>query len=95
MQNAQPLVQGLIGRVSNPQAVMAEILYWTGGQPFLTQKLCKVLPDGIDDTKVQDFVRALIIENWEAQDEPEHLRMHNSNPCSRQCKQDKNSKSCS
>ncbi|MBN3945142.1 MAG: AAA-like domain-containing protein [Nostoc sp. NMS7] len=74
LENAEPLVRGLIGRVSNPQAVMAEILRFTGGQPFLTQKICKFLPDGIDVTGIKDFVKHHIIENWEAQDEPEHLR---------------------
>jgi WD40 repeat protein len=42
LEEAQPLIKGLEGKVSNPQAVMAEILAWTGGQPFLTQKLCKL-----------------------------------------------------
>ncbi|BAY25219.1 WD-40 repeat protein [Calothrix sp. NIES-2100] len=74
LDNAQPLIQGLIDRVSNPQAVMEEILKWTGGQPFLTQKVCKHLPDGIDVVGVKDFVQSHIIDNWQAQDEPEHLR---------------------
>ncbi|HEY9744364.1 MAG TPA: AAA-like domain-containing protein [Coleofasciculaceae cyanobacterium] len=39
----QPLAQGLEGKVSNPQAVLEEVLSWTGGQPFLTQKLCKLI----------------------------------------------------
>ncbi|MBW4447825.1 MAG: AAA-like domain-containing protein [Spirirestis rafaelensis WJT71-NPBG6] len=40
---AQPLADGFVGQVSNPQAVLREILAWTGGQPFLTQKVCKLL----------------------------------------------------
>jgi AAA-like domain len=39
----QPLAEGLVGKVSNPQAVLKEILAWTGGQPFLTQKLCQLI----------------------------------------------------
>jgi WD40 repeat protein len=74
LENAEPLVRGLIGKVSNPQVVMAEILKFTGGQPFLTQKICKFLPDGIDVAGIKNFVQSHIIENWEAQDEPEHLR---------------------
>jgi WD40 repeat protein len=74
LENAEPLVRGLIGKVSNPQAVMAEILKFTGGQPFLTQKICKFIPDGIDVAGIENFVQSHIIENWEAQDEPEHLR---------------------
>ncbi len=40
---AKPLVKGLVKKVTNPQIVMREILAWTGGQPFLTQKLCKLI----------------------------------------------------
>ncbi len=40
---AQILAQGLEGRVKNPQGVLKQILYWTNGQPFLTQKLCKLV----------------------------------------------------
>ncbi len=39
----EPLIQGLVGKVHNPQAVMKEILKWTGGQPFLTQKMCQLV----------------------------------------------------
>lgn len=35
-----PLMQGVTNLVSHPAVVMQEILRWTGGQPFLTQKLC-------------------------------------------------------
>ncbi|NET81206.1 MAG: hypothetical protein F6J94_04325 [Moorea sp. SIO1F2] len=38
-----PLLPGLVGKVDNPEQVLAEILTWTGGQPFLTQKLCKLM----------------------------------------------------
>ncbi len=40
---AQPLLQGLSEKVSNPQTVLKEVLNWTNGQPFLTQKLCKLI----------------------------------------------------
>jgi hypothetical protein len=43
MHEAKALAQGLEGKVSNPQAVLREVLAWTGGQPFLTQKLCKLV----------------------------------------------------
>jgi DNA-binding response OmpR family regulator len=35
------LMSGLRGIVHKPEAVLQEILYWTAGQPFLTQKLCQ------------------------------------------------------
>ncbi|MEG4117710.1 AAA-like domain-containing protein [Microcoleus sp. N9_B4] len=40
---ALPLAKGFEGKVDNPQEVLKEILDWTGGQPFLTQKLCKLI----------------------------------------------------
>jgi hypothetical protein len=39
-QECGPLIQGFTHLVSYPAVVMQEILRWTGGQPFLTQKLC-------------------------------------------------------
>ncbi|MEG4497144.1 AAA-like domain-containing protein [Microcoleus sp. F10-C6] len=43
LQEALPLAKGFEGKVDKPQEVLKEILYWTGGQPFLTQKLCKLI----------------------------------------------------
>jgi ABC-type branched-subunit amino acid transport system substrate-binding protein len=74
LDEAQPLLQGLNGRVSNPQAVLKEVLAWTGGQPFLTQKLCQLITDGMEASGVEQLVQQRIIENWEHQDDPEHLR---------------------
>ncbi len=71
------LMQGLVAKVSNPQAVLQEILDWTGGQPFLTQKLCWLISQETEmqtPQSVKHLVRKRIIENWESQDEPEHLR---------------------
>lgn len=39
----EPLIDGLTNYVPDPHAVLSEILYWTGGQPFLTQKLCQLV----------------------------------------------------
>lgn len=73
---AKSLTVGLQEKVDNPQKVLAEILFWTGGQPFLTQKLCYLIALGkIDSTKtVSELVQTHIIDNWEYQDEPEHLK---------------------
>ncbi|MBH8573040.1 CHASE2 domain-containing protein [Nostocaceae cyanobacterium CENA369] len=71
---AEPLAQGLVGKVSNPQAVLHEVLAWTSGQPFLTQKLCKLIPQGIEVAGVAELVRSHLIENWEFHDQPEHLK---------------------
>jgi tetratricopeptide (TPR) repeat protein len=71
----EPLLKGLSGRFGNPEAVMREILAWTGGQPFLTQKLCQLMvTEGEHPRSVERVVREQIIDSWEVQDEPEHLR---------------------
>jgi hypothetical protein len=77
----QPLVVGLIDRAMRPEIVLTAILDWTGGQPFLTQKLCKLiqemdqpLPTGYETELIESLVRSKVITNWEAQDEPEHLK---------------------
>ncbi|GAB4239669.1 MAG: hypothetical protein Kow00121_66270 [Elainellaceae cyanobacterium] len=81
LHEAQPLLNGLAERVSNPQAVLKEILAWTNGQPFLTQKLCKLvrsangsISSGQEAKWIEDLVRSQVIENWEMHDEPEHLK---------------------
>src|SRR5919199_1028637 len=81
LQEVQPLGKGLAQKADNPLGVLREVLAWTGGQPFLTQKLCKLIltspfpiAAGSEAELVEQLVRSRIIENWEAQDEPEHLK---------------------
>ncbi len=81
LHEVQPLAQGLEGKVDNPQQVLREILAWTGGQPFLTQKLCQLvlsspftIASGSEAELIGGLVRSRLIENWESQDEPEHLK---------------------
>lgn len=45
----EPLANGLVGTVEEPEAVLKEILSWTGGQPFLTQKLCQLWHEQKDE----------------------------------------------
>jgi adenylate cyclase len=86
---AAPLVAGLTSHVSNAQGVLREILRWTKGQPFLTQKLCRlvvetcestvsreplVIPTGTEGYWVEQIVQAQMIDDWITQDQPEHLR---------------------
>ena len=71
-----PLTPGLAG-LADPAAGLREILEWTGGQPFLTQKACQLVADAAiaDPTvSISAVVRSHIIENWETNDEPIHLR---------------------
>ncbi|MEH2337732.1 AAA-like domain-containing protein [Nostoc sp.] len=85
LEEIQPLIKGLQGRFDNPRRVIEEILDWTGGQPFLTQKLCKLMVDESfkdNPCTVSELVRAKIIDNWESQDNPEHLRTIRNRICS-------------
>lgn len=81
LSEVEPLMRGLAFKVNDPQAVMQTLLEWTGGQPFLTQKVCKLIlssddspPIGQEGMWVEKLVEAKVIENWEAQDTPEHLK---------------------
>ncbi len=106
LDEVQPLIDGWQGRVANPESIISEILDWTGGQPFLTQKLCKLVlenelnkvnhssvegpqKDRLDacltntdrqdacateENEVASLVRLRVVDNWESQDEPEHLK---------------------
>ncbi|CAN1213328.1 Anaphase-promoting complex subunit 4 WD40 domain-containing protein [Tumidithrix helvetica PCC 7403] len=88
LEESQPLAQGLVVQEGNPQIVLQEILNWTGGQPFLTQKLCQLaigysqdavsgkltIPPGTEAYWVENMVRERLLKSWESQDEPEHLR---------------------
>ncbi|MFM7269742.1 MAG: AAA-like domain-containing protein [Cyanobium sp.] len=77
---AQPLLAGLQDRVAEPEAVLAAVIHWSGGQPFLTQKLLALLlqqAQGNGETTsawVVRVVREGVISNWESQDNPPHLR---------------------
>lgn len=42
LEESAPLLQGLEGFTTHPQTVLQAILMWTGGRPFLTQKLCRL-----------------------------------------------------
>ena len=88
LEEVVPLAAGLDIQTPNTQAVLQEVLNWTGGQPFLTQKVCQLLvtssravmneplnvPAGMEKFWVDSVVRSHIIDHWESQDEPEHLR---------------------
>ena len=85
---AQPLANGLTVQKGDSQAVLKAILSWTDGQPFLTQKLCQLaisssqgaasqpltIPPGNEAYWVDSLVQSKIVDRWESQDEPEHLR---------------------
>ena len=54
---------------------------WTGGQPFLCQKICQMIresdlciAEGEEAKKIDELVRSQILQNWETKDDPEHLK---------------------
>ncbi|PZO19628.1 MAG: hypothetical protein DCF25_08065 [Leptolyngbya foveolarum] len=92
-EDAEAISAGLKGYGYDSRALVNAILSWTGGQPFLTQKLCQMtiqvlkgdlnlhpinelradLPEDPADL-IEVIVRDLIVDHWESQDNPEHLR---------------------
>ena len=82
LQEARPLLVGLSDRVGEPEAVLRAVLHWSGGQPFLTQKLLKLVTEAAAvegetlpaEALVEQLARHKVIENWEAEDVPPHLR---------------------
>jgi WD40 repeat protein len=81
LENAkESLAKGLVGKVGDPVAVLTQVLKWTEGQPFLTQRLCALIqesedfmPVGHEVEGVEKLVRSQIVQNWEFQDDKDHL----------------------
>lgn len=94
---ADPLLPGLAEVLPYPEVALDSILQWTGGQPFLTQKLCSkvtlaaspgLIREGepgdrpspepsspaVTQAWIDHLVQTQILDQWEAQDEPEHLK---------------------
>ena len=77
---SQALAKGLSVKTDQPEKLLELILNWTGGQPFLTQKVCNLvlnssgLSEENEEAWLENLIRTNIIENWQAKDDPEHLR---------------------
>jgi WD40 repeat protein len=77
-----PLAIGLAGAVADPQSAIQTILAWTGGQPFLTQKVCKLVVQqakqvdraDLTDAEIATLIQTTLIDQWESQDEPTHFK---------------------
>jgi hypothetical protein len=68
----KPLTVGLKGKAVNLDEVRHQIHYWTGGQPFLTQRLCQLIQSELNTiepereaTSIAELVENNIINNWE------------------------------
>lgn len=84
------LMAGFRPDCRDPEGLLREILAWTGGQPFLTQKVCRLVRQTLDKLEdpiplggrspdqlkalVSTVIQEQIIHRWQEQDEPEHLR---------------------
>lgn len=69
--DCQPLQPGLTHVTDNPLEVLEEILYWTGGQPFLTQFLCDLVAKQVKIHEkinvrqtVEELVKREIFPQW-------------------------------
>ena len=76
------LINGLQNNCESPHIIIKEILKWTNGQPFLTQKICQLIKSSSAQIKpgqeklfMEKLITEKIINNWEFQDEPEHLKI--------------------
>jgi predicted ATPase len=74
------VLQPGLDQVGDGQRLLRAVLDWTSGQPFLTQKLCRLIaedesrpPAGKEREWVANLVRTRIIDKWRQYDEPEHL----------------------
>ena len=84
---AAPLAQGWAEKIDNSREILQQILAWTGGQPFLTHKICQLTAQKLASQTstdcniaansqlfIAELVQSSALENWEFQDEPEHLK---------------------
>lgn len=83
IRDARKLAEGLQDKVIAPERVLEEVIDWTGGQPFLTQKICHLISTSrtgfgkespANPINVSDFIQSQVISNWVSQDSPEHLK---------------------
>jgi len=83
IKDARKLAEGLQDKVIAPERVLEEVIDWTGGQPFLTQKICILISTSrpgfgkefpATSINVGDFIQSQVISNWISQDSPEHLK---------------------
>ena len=50
---AAPLARGLTGDESVAAELLARVLHWTGGHPYLTQRLCRELADALASPSIE------------------------------------------
>lgn len=83
---SQSLMKGLQDNCDDPYLTIKEVLAWTGGQPFLTQKICNLIREscprinqGEEAELIAKLIETEIICDWENKDRPEHLKTISNN----------------
>jgi adenylate cyclase len=81
LHEVKPLILGFASRCSEPEHVMREVLSWTGGQPFLTQRLCELITKsqvnieaGKEAELIETLVESEIIQDWSEKDTLDHFK---------------------
>lgn len=64
LEEAHPLATGM----KNGRAVLQRVLYWTGGNPYMTQRLCRAIaevaeahPEGVEDAEIDRLCAELFL----------------------------------
>ena len=71
---------GLVRGLPGGEETLKGILSWTGGQPFLTQRACRLILDSSEpiisniEFRVETLIQSQIIQSWESNDEQVHFR---------------------
>ena len=70
------LIPGFSRSIEQPEILLKEVIAWTGGQPFLTQKLCQLIAKYSDSyhPNLEKIIKQYMIDDWESQDHPQHFR---------------------
>ncbi|QFU23057.1 response regulator [Shewanella eurypsychrophilus] len=90
LSEAMPLCAALAIEGYQSERLLEAVLYWSHGQPFLTQKICQLVIDNAnvfspkgeltrqvpltEQALVDKVVKEKIIDDWKSNDNPEHLR---------------------
>ena len=60
---------------ASPYLLLKEVFVWTGGHPFLTREVCRIIasnnhfiPDGLESRFVKEIVQNNVIYNWQYQE---------------------------
>jgi hypothetical protein len=64
LEEALPLVRGLGNNQIKSEATLKRILYWTGGHPYLTQKLCRLMVDKKLEVYSEEYIDAIVEKHF-------------------------------